>query len=240
MVDLGATIGGLGMPGVTSYTAQVPQVNHGKAAVFIDNIGHVYNGTTGAFISTGGEPLAEVDPAFGYYRVAGAEYLLFAGASPSYHDLRIGDNALTTGYQGESYYTNNTVLCIGMSGALCGAEHANSGGDSDTRWSINIRDSAFALLASDPANYIHDWMVAHPNTFHLNTFGSDEDYDVHISPDPEDGSFWVNLLGGPTWGGDPAPVFNVSATDGSLINTVELAAASVPTGFQRVHRIIPA
>jgi len=243
-VDLGALIGGVGMPGVATYTAGVPQVNHAKPAVFIDNVGRVYS-DAGAFISTGGTPTADVDASFGYSHDGGTPIHEFVGSSPGYNDLEIGIDGVS-GYEGSRFSTNNTVLSAGLgssSGTYCGIEHTESGGTS-VRWFINIRDSAFALVASDAANYIHNWMTAHPNTFHLDTYGTDDSYDAHISPDPEDGSFWVNLVGGPGWAdpdpGDPAPVFNVKAADGSLVRTVQLAASGLTSSFRRVHRIIPA
>jgi hypothetical protein len=243
MVNLGAMVEGIGMPGVSTYMTNVPQVNHGPTAQIVDNLGNIYSETTGAATGTGGE-MADPDPAFGYYHYVDpwpfpiTHYLLWAGAAGSnYHETQIGSIDMTSGFQGESYSANNTVLCAGLgvsSTKYCGAEHALAGGDNDTRWSINIRDATFGLLASNAADYIHNWITDHPNTF----VGTDEDFDVHISPDPQDGSFWVNLVGGPGWGDppDPAPMFNVSPEDGSLIKTISLVVTA--GAFRRVHRVL--
>lgn len=246
-VDLGAMIGGIGMPGVATYTASVPQTNHQPTLAIIDDAGNIYSEASGTLVGSGGTPTADVDPAFGYYHYVDpwpypiTHYLLWAGAEDSYyHDAQIGSLDMTTGYQGESFSANNTVLCAGLgssAGILCGAEHANLSGGHDPRWVINLRNaSTFDLIASNAADYIADWMDAHPDTFWQ--FPDQYDtYDVHISPDPIDGSFWVNLRGGVGTPKDPAPMFNVSASDGSLIRTISLA---VPNQFfKRAHRVQP-
>lgn len=208
-------------------------------AGFLDNQGRTYDFVTGAAIAIGGDT-ADVDAAFGY-SVAGDD--CFTGASPGYADLNIGNVVANTGYQGESYYANNTVLCLGVgvsSGLLCGAELPNAGGYAgNERWQIVIRDAVtFAVIARNTDDYIYNWMIAHPADFPL--FGGDQgaSYDVNFSADPEDGTFWV-LIGGNAGPGTEyvAPIFNVSPADGSLIHTVGL---QVPDGndFRRARRYV--
>jgi hypothetical protein len=223
LVDPGAIFLGSGMPTGANYAPKVPQANHIiQNTLFIDNIGNTYDDVTGVKTGTGGTPTADVDTAFGYSHSGATPQHEFVGASSSYNSLEIGIDGVS-GWEGSRFSANNTVLCAGVgpsAGTYCGIEHSETGGTS-VRWFINIRDAGFALLESNVADYIHSWMAAHPNTFHLNTYGSDDQFDAHISADPIDGSFWVNLVGGPSWGtpADPAPMFNVDAADGSLIKT---------------------
>lgn len=191
---------------------------------FVDNRGRRYDLTTGAYLATGAET-ADVDAAFGYDSLFDDFY---AGATPLYQDLIIGtDTGVSgSGYQGEPYAANNTVLCRGVGaavGVLCGAEIENlPGGGHVFVWTINLRDATtYALLASDSATYIQDWMTAHASEYP----GDNTSYDVNISADPSGDSFWVGIGGNNNanqllaW---VAPVFQISAADASLMATVEL------------------
>jgi hypothetical protein len=208
---------------------------------FLDNRGRRYDLTTGIFIEFGAET-ADVDPAFGYSFDLGTNDNL-VGASPSYDALIIGNAGSSTGYQGETYSANNTVLCLGVgaaSGVLCGAEISNVGGGAVV-WTISLRDAGdYSLITTDPATYIQDWMSDHASEY----FGDNVAYDVNITADPDGSSFWVGIGGnnnanqGSTW---EAPMFQVGATDLSLISTVLLQIPPHDIGldsdfFRRANR----
>jgi hypothetical protein len=207
--------------------------------MFIDDLGNTYDDTTGALTGSGGTPHADIDPAFGYSQTddGSGGFNCFTGVTAAYNTLQIGRANLTpnfNGYQGEVYSANNTVLVEGLgasTGILLGMETLNtSDGSHSNDWVVRLRDAiTFAVLATDAGAYITAWVAAHPGTFFD---GIPTNYGVNVSPDPVDGSFWINMGCVPP---DPIPMFNVSATDGSLIRTVSIAA---PTQFVlRVHRV---
>jgi hypothetical protein len=191
------------------------------AALFDDSF-NVFDYQTGAFIEAAGDFSAEVDNAYGYSFDFGTNETR-VGASPGYDDLAIGDLDDNSGYQGETYSANNTVLCRGLgvsTGILCGIEKSNAPGI--TVWTVALRNATtFALIARHAATYISDWMDTEDPSGYP---GDNVDYDVNVSADP-DGTFWVGLGGNSNHAGAfAAPLFNVSPADGSLIRTVELEA----------------
>src|SRR5512143_781401 len=179
-VALGAMIGGPNMPGLAAYSANVPQTNHLPPAVFIDDAGNIYDGSTGAAKGSGGTPTADVNSAFGY---SFSSPNCFAGASPSYADLQIGVVDVS-GYQGETYGANNTVLCQGVglsNGILLGIEIANTS-PATTLWTVQLRDATtFEIITTNTASYLHNWIATHLDDFFD---GIDTNWDVHVSADP--------------------------------------------------------
>lgn len=238
-VDLGAMIEGVGMPSVATYIADVPQKNHARPPVFIDDAGNTYNGTNGSPVGSGGTPTADIDPAFGY---SSSGDLCFAGVSSSYNDLQIGDlGGSGTGYVGEVYGDSVTVLCRGTgdsSGLLMGIEQeaATQYTGPPFPWTVVLRNvSTFALIETNAASYISDWMLDHPTNY-LDV-GYDVEHSIHVSADPADSSFW--LFVSPGTADDPvAPMFNVDPTDGSLVKTVTLDISG-HLSIVRVHRVQP-
>jgi hypothetical protein len=202
--------------------------------------GHPPAGWSGAYNGFA-YPAMEGDISYGYsYDVgAGATALNYAGAlvddgqpldtPPNYADLVIGnyDSApFNDGYQGSNYtiignscYLGRLVLGQGASSdRLVGMEIVNdAAGNHGPNWRVNCRQlSDFSLLWETAATYLSDWVTSFFYDDAV-TFGPT------ISADA-DGSFWVTIQNGLTSGDKgPNPMFNISAADGSLIRTVELA-----------------
>lgn len=70
-VDLGATIGGVGMPGLATYSASIPQTNHYENLgadmpfKYVDDAGRRYT-ENGVYVGTGAE-VADIDSTFFHY-----------------------------------------------------------------------------------------------------------------------------------------------------------------------------
>lgn len=233
-----AIVGGVGMPGVATYTTSIPQKNRSAPFVFIDDDGHVYNRISGALTGSGGAPTADIDTAFGYSTTGNP---CFVGAAPSYNDLQIGDLTPNgSGYVGQVYSSTVTVICRGIgasSGILLGIEQEASTQYSGPPfpWTVVLRNAnTFALIATNAATYISDWMLDHPADYV--DAGYDVDHPVHVSADPVNGSFWLAV--GANTGTATAPMFNVSSSDGSLLDTVVLDTSSYPY-FLRANLVQP-
>lgn len=190
---------------------------------FLDNRGRRYDFNTGDFLAFGAET-ADVDSSFGY-SFDGLTNECKTGATPTYDDLLIGDLDDGSGTQGETYSTNSTVLCQGAgtaSGVLCGAEIENTVGGHEAVWILTLRNATtYALIASDPATFIQDWMSGHASEYP----GDNVDYDVNITADPDGDSFWIGIGGNNNanqnnpW---DAAMFRVSSDDLTLMATVAL------------------
>jgi hypothetical protein len=148
--------------------------------------------------------------------------------APNYDDVIIGDYSLAptnSGYQGSSYpgshipYLGRLVLGQGSStDRLLGMEIVNdAAGDHGPNWTVVIRQlSDFSIIATNAATYLSDWATSF---FYVDAVAAGPS----VSSDA-DGSFWITIQNARTDGNPgPNPMFNVSATDGSLIRTVELA-----------------
>jgi hypothetical protein len=202
--------------------------------IFSDDDGNLYD-ETGALVSAGTGDPAAIDGAHGYDIdfISGLRYDCFVGPTPGYHTLKIGQADLSPNHSGNQGEVNAgaTVICQGVgdsSGILLGVEVENTGdGNNDGFWRLVLRNASDYTIIADPgqAAFIADWMTAHPISFYSEP---DTGFPVHVSPDPVDGHFWVNV--GSATPPEKMGMFKVSSVDASLIQTVELA---VPDQFLR-------
>lgn len=201
--------------------------------IFVDEDGNWYD-SDGALLGENGPDTADIDPAYGYSFDAG-DNSCWVGVTPTYDTLKIGDLDDDSGNQGEVYSSQATVLAHNpISDLLMGLELKNSGGGGhDDNWKLVLRDPVtFAIIAeSSASNFLNDWINAHPTSF----FGADPyTFSVHVSPDPEDGHFWVTPKSAVP--PDKRPMFKVSSANLALLGTVELA---VPDQFTiRAKRLL--
>jgi hypothetical protein len=202
--------------------------------VFIDEEGNWYD-DDGALLGENGPDTADIDPTYGYDFHLG-DNSCWAGVAPDYEDLKIGDLDDDSGNQGENYTSLATVLAYNpISDLLMGVELKNSGGGfHDDNWRLAVRDPlTFEIILEAEADFLNDWINDHPTTF----FGAPTyDFAVHVSPDPEDGHFWVNP--GAAVPPDPMPAFKVSSATLLPLQIVHLAPPDNFTRRVRRHLIV--